>query len=143
MRSLHDSIKRVTSGRGWHAAAIPAAVMWLLVIIPSGVNILVLLVFTAPAAALGLFMRWLSCAFVRARWSWDVGLQAAIVSAMLMPPLLAALVTIVGLQRPEQLLTLFVLGAWIALAAGLIIGALTFTNPRETAGPTQGHASSR
>ena len=56
-----------------------------------------------------------------------MGLRAALVSAVLLPPLLATLVALAGLQRPEQLLTLFVLGAWIALGVGLLAGALTGT----------------
>jgi hypothetical protein len=95
------------------------------VIIPSGLDVSALLVFTAPAAALGLFMRWASCLFTTSRWNWRMATDAAITGAMLLPPFLAALVTLSGMQRPEALLPLFVLGAWFALGGGLLIAAFT------------------
>lgn len=111
------------NGRRW-ALVVVAVAFWMLVAIPSGIDIAELFVFTAPAAALGVFTRWVSCAFARSQWNWAMSLRAALVSVALLPPLLAALVTLAGLQRPEQLLTLFVLGAWIALGVGLLAGAL-------------------
>ena len=108
----------------WTLVGMVALTLWLVVAIPSGMDLTELFVFTAPAAALGVFMRWVSYAFARAQWNWTASLRAALVSVALLPPLLAALVTLAGLQRPEQLLTLFVLGAWIALALGLLAAAL-------------------
>jgi len=120
-----NSIKRVRlSRRSWLVLA-ASVIMWLVVLIPSGLDLVALLVFTAPAAAIGLFLRWASCAFTPSRWNWRVARNAALTSAMLLPPLLAALVTLAGLARPEELLPLFVLGAWIALAAGLLVAALS------------------
>ena len=98
--------------------------MWLVTIIPSGMDLLGLLVFVPPAAALGVFIRWLSCLFAPQGWTWHVTRRAAVISALLLPPPLAALVTIGGLQRPEHLLPLFVLGAWLALGVGLLAAGL-------------------
>jgi len=124
--SDHLTDSRHISPRWWLAIAVSLA-MWLVVIIPSGLDIFAVLIFTAPAAALGLFLRWASCLFTPARWNWRVATTAAIAAVMLLPPLLAALITVAGLQRPEDLLPLFVLGAWIALAVGLL--AAVFAPP--------------
>ena len=114
---------RMVSPWWWLAVGIAAA-MWLVAIVPSGIGVFELAVFTAPAAALGLFLRWASCLFAPRRWTWRVASQAALAGAMFLPPLLASLVTIAGLQRPQELLTLFVLGAWIALGFGLLAAVL-------------------
>lgn len=117
--------------RGWHVAAgILAVAMWLVTIVPTGMDFLGLLVFVPPAAALGVFVRWLSCLFTPQKWTWRVTRRAALISALLLPPPLAALVTIGGLQRPEHLLPLFVLGAWLALGAGLLAAGLYHTSPK-------------
>ncbi|HET9728438.1 MAG TPA: hypothetical protein VFR41_03405 [Acidimicrobiia bacterium] len=108
--------------------------VWMVIVIPSGIDIAEVFVFTAPAAALGVFTRFVSCAFARSQWNWRMSLRAALISVALLPPFLAALVTLAGLQRPEQLLTLFVLGAWIALALGLLAGALNIGTVRPRRG---------
>lgn len=118
----------------WFLLAGLALAFWMLIAIPSGMDLTELFVFTAPAAALGVFLRFVSCGFAREQWDWNMGLRAALVSVALLPPLLAALVTLAGLQRPEQLLTLFVLGAWIALAVGLVAGALNIGTGRPPRG---------
>ena len=109
----------------WWLVIAVAIVSWDVVIIPSGLDVSALLVFTAPAAALGLFMRWASCLFTTSRWNWRMATDAALTGAMLLPPFLAALVTLSGMQRPEALLPLFVLGAWLALGGGLLVAAFT------------------
>ena len=142
MRRFPDPVKRPRHGRLWLLVALGAA-LWSVALIPSGIDVAELLIFTAPAAALGVFMRWLSCAFMRSRWNWTMALRAALVSAMLMPPALASLVTLAGLQRPQQLLLMFVLGAWLALSVGLIAGALTFTKGGTTSAATEENAPPR
>jgi hypothetical protein len=107
------------------ATGILALAMWLITIVPSGMDFFGLLVFVPPAAALGVFMRWVSCLFTPDQWSWSTARRAATTSALLLPPPLAALVVIAGLQRPEHLLPLFVLGAWMALGFGLLAAALS------------------
>ena len=124
MRILSHSFTLAARRWRWTLIACLVIALWLVMVIPSGVDVSELVVFIAPAAALGIFMRWASCAFVPERWDWNTSFRAALVSIAVLPPLLAALVTIAGFQRPEQLLTLFVLGAWIALAVGLLAGAL-------------------
>lgn len=115
--------------RFWHrAVAVVGVSMWLLTIVPADVGIFDLIVFIPPAAALGVFMRWLSCAFAPSRWTWQVGLRAALIGALLLPPLLASMVALVGGQSPSQLLTLFVLGAWIALGVGLVAASVNFSH---------------
>ena len=120
--------------RGWHVAVgILAVAMWLVTIMPTGMDFLSLLVFVPPAAALGVFMRWLSCLFTPQKWTWSVTRRAALISALLLPPLLAALVAIDGLQRPEHLLPLFVLGAGLALGVGLLAAGLYHTRSKPAA----------
>lgn len=131
MRRLIASMTGLKPSRVWWLTIAASAIMWLVVTVSSGLGVVALLVFTAPAAALGLFLRWASCLFTPSRWNWRVATHAAIASAMLLPPLLAALVTFGGLQRPEELLPLFVLGAWIVLAVGLL--AAVFASPTERA----------
>lgn len=124
---------RAPLGIGFAALGIT---MWSVVLIPSGMGIGELIAFVPPAAALGVFMRWLSFAFAPARWTWQSGLRAAIVSGVILPPLLAALVTLAGLQRPSHLLVLFVLGAWIALGIGLVTSAFEPTVRNTTGRPS-------
>lgn len=124
MRWLIASIGQPKLSRFWRLMIAASIALWLVVLIPSGLDLVSLLVFTAPAAALGVFLRWASCLFTPSRFDWRTAAHAGIASAMLLPPLLAALVTLTGLQRPEALLPLFVLGAWIALAIGLLAAAL-------------------
>jgi hypothetical protein len=128
---LHELSRDLSAHRRrWTVLGVFALALWVLIVIPSGIDIAELFVFIAPAVALGVFMRWVSCAFAPGQWDWNMSLRAAIVSGVFLPPLLAALVTLAGLQRPEQLLTLFVLGAWIALALGLLAGALNIGTVR-------------
>lgn len=124
MRRRVGSIGRFKVSRSRRLLIVASLAMWFVVLIPSGLDVVSLLVFTAPAAALGIFLRWASCLFTPSRWNWRMAANAGIASAMLLPPLLAALVALAGLQRPEALLPLFVLGAWIALAVGLLAAAL-------------------
>src|SRR5690348_6037222 len=103
MPSRFVSRPRPKLSRSWWLAIAVAIVLWGIVIIPSGLDVTALLVFTAPAAALGVFMRWASCLFTTSRWNWRMATNAAITGAMLLPPFLAALVTLSGMQRPEAL----------------------------------------
>jgi hypothetical protein len=111
------------SGWWWLLIAASAA-LWTITILPSRIDFFTIAVFTAPAAAIGMFLRGASCIFATSRWNWRSASRAALVGAMLLPPLLAALVTLAGLLRPTQLLSLFVIGAWIALVIGLLIAVL-------------------
>lgn len=135
MRWPIASLKGRKVSRSWRLMISAALALWFVVIIPSGLDLVSLFVFTAPAAALGIFLRWASCLFAPSRWSWQVAANAGIASAMLLPPLLAALVALAGLQRPEALLPLFVLGAWIALAVGLLAAALGPATERPSVTP--------
>lgn len=136
-RAHLNSRSRTPPRRRWRWVLLFALALgfWMVIVIPSGIDITELFVFTAPAAALGVFLRFASCAFARSQWDWAMAMRAALVSVTLLPPLLAALVTLAGIQRPEQLLTLFVLGAWIALALGLLAGALNIGTVRPRRGP--------
>ena len=124
MPMIGRSFRRMRLSGWWWLTIIASAVMWPLAIVPSRIDVSTIAVFTAPAAAIGMFLRWASCVFATSRWNWRIATSAAITSAMLLPPLLAALVTLAGLLRPTQLLSLFVLGAWIALAIGLLAAVL-------------------
>lgn len=127
---LRPFLRRHARGRGI-ALGIVAVTMWLIAIIPSGIEVFALFVFVPAAAALGVFMRWVSCLFNPRAWNWATTRRAAFTSALLLPPVLAALVTLGGLQRPEYLLPLFVLGAWVALGVGLLAAAFTPSGDRD------------
>ena len=124
---MMSDIRRWSNGHVRFAIVIAVAgiAAWSAVIIPSGMQVGELIAFAAPAAVLALFTRWLTFAFAPHRWRWSSGVRAALVGIALLPPLLAAFVTLAGLQRPTQLLVLFVLGSWLALGIGLLVAALT------------------
>ena len=110
--------------------------LWLAVLLPTGVEIRELIAFVPPAAALAVFLRWLSFAFAPSRWTWATGLRAALTGGALLPPILAAWVSLAGSQRSSQLLVLFVLGGWVALGVGLLAGALIYRKPTPSTQPT-------
>lgn len=105
-------------------ATILVAFVWLLALVPTGLALHDL----ASFAALGtiLWTAFSATAHVLARrdWAWRAALRAAILGAAVLPPVIAVLVAIAGVERPQQLLSLFVYGAWLTVAAGAITGLL-------------------
>lgn len=81
-----------------------------------------LLVFVPPAAVLGLAVVWAAHAFAPHRFTWRRGLMGAVVAAVVFGPLTAAVVTFAAAWHPDSFLLLFTVGAWCAVAAGLLAG---------------------
>lgn len=106
---------------------IVAILGWLLALVPTGLGLHDLASFCALGAMLWLTFG--SAAHVAARrdWPWRSALRSALLGAGILPPIVAVLVAIAGIDRPQQLLSLFIYGAWITIAAGAITGALART----------------
>jgi hypothetical protein len=81
--------------------------------------------FAPPAAVLGLAATWTAHAYAPYRFTWRRGLIGALVAALLLSPLAVVLVTFAAAWNPASFLMLFTVGAWGALASGVVIGALT------------------
>jgi len=96
------------------------AAIWLLSTAPWGLGVFQLLVFTAPAALLGLGAAWMFHIASPSLWTWRSARRAALVGATTLPPLLAFLVAVDGNSRPQALLAGFVYAAWIALFGGAL-----------------------
>jgi hypothetical protein len=97
--------------------------LWLLASIPWGLSAVSFLIFTAPGAVLGIATAWMSHIFERGDWNWRSGTAGALVGASVLPPFLAFMLTLTGSSAsPRDILTLFVLTPWFALAAGVAIG---------------------
>jgi len=104
---------------GFALAAILA--FWLLTTGPAGLGVFQLIVFVAPGALLGLATGWMANASTQDRWTWAAGRRAAVRGALILPPILAALVALDGNDRPSRLLDGFVRAAWLALAVGVVV----------------------
>lgn len=106
--------------------------IWLFASIPWGLSAFSFLVFTAPGAVLGIATAWMSRVFERGAWSWRAGLGGALIGASLLPPFLAFMVSLTGTAAsPTDLLTLFVLTPWFALAAGVALALIRKFWPNE------------
>ena len=103
-----------------------AAATWIIAVTQLGSSALVALVFTAPGAVIGLTIGWLSHAFIRREYTWGRGLISALTGAVILAPWLAAAVVVVTGLEPENLLLLFIAGAWIAALVGMIAAVLAF-----------------
>lgn len=106
-------------------ATILVAFTWLLVLLPTGLGLHDL----ASFAALGVIL-WTSFSatahvFARRDWPWRAAMRAGLLGAAVLPPVIAVLVAIAGIDRPQPLLSLFVYGAWLTVAAGAITGLLS------------------
>ena len=81
--------------------------------------------FAPPAAVLGLAATWAAHIYSPHRFTWRRGFDGALVSALLFSPLTAATVTFAAAWDPASFLVLFTVGAWVAVASGVAIGAAT------------------
>jgi len=100
-----------------------ALTIWVVATEPWGIGVYQLLVFMAPGALLGLGTGWMAYASARQSWSWHTSRTAALVGAILLPPVLAFLVALDGNARPHRLLAGFIRAAWLAFAVGLAVAA--------------------
>jgi len=87
-------------------------------------DILGVLMFIGPGMLFGLGAGWLGHVFGRNRFTWGTGLRSAIAGGVLLPPLFGALVAFGGMVDPQLTYMLFVLGAWGALGAGVLLAVV-------------------
>jgi hypothetical protein len=99
--------------------------LWFIASEPWGLSIWEMLPFTAPAALLGIGAGWMSHAMKPDRWTWKAGRNAAIVGALVLPPIMTVALALVG-ARPERVLTSTVRAAWLALLVGLVWAIATW-----------------
>ncbi|MFI5230255.1 MAG: hypothetical protein ACHQWU_14370 [Gemmatimonadales bacterium] len=111
------------TGRSRHLVRIAvalalAASVWLVSTEPWGLGVYQLFVFAAPGALLGIGAGWAAHGYSQAQWTWKDARLAAVIGAIILPPVLAFLVALDGNARPQRLLIGFVYAAWIALLGG-------------------------
>lgn len=104
---------------------IAVAVAWLLALVPTGLDLHDLASFSALGAILWLAFGAAVHVASRRDWPWRSTLRSALLGATVLPPILALLVAVAGVDRPQQLLMLFIFGAWLTIGAGAITGAFT------------------
>lgn len=105
------------------AAAVVVA-MWHFASVQFANGALDLLVFAPPAAVLGLSAVWAAHVFVPRRFTWRRGLAGVVVGALVLGPLGAFLVAFLAALQPASFLIVYSVGAWVALALGLVIGGV-------------------
>lgn len=120
--------------RSFHPAAALATIVvaftWLLVLLPTGLGLHDLASFSALGVVLWTSFSATAHVFARRDWPWRAALRAVLLGAAILPPVIAVLVAVAGIDRPQQLLSLFVYGAWLTFAAGAITGLLGRPNGR-------------
>jgi hypothetical protein len=108
----------------WVAGAtIAAVVMWRAASKQFTGGVVDLVVFVPPGAALGLASVWSAHAFTPTHFTWRRGLIAAVIGGVVVSPLIAFLVAFAAVWDPASFQFVFNVGAWLALAGGITIGA--------------------
>jgi len=97
------------------------ASVWLLSSEPWGLGGEQLLMFTAPGALLGLGASWAAHGSMQRQWTWRSSRRAALIGAVVLPPVLAFVVAWDGNARPQRLLVGFVYAAWAVLLGGGVV----------------------
>jgi hypothetical protein len=96
--------------------------LWLIASEPWGLAVSEMIPFIAPGALLGLGAGWISYAMNAGEWSWKAGRNAAIVGALVLPPIITMSLALIG-AHPERMLTAIVRAAWLSLIGGILWGA--------------------
>ncbi|HSQ28794.1 MAG TPA: hypothetical protein VLN49_03035 [Gemmatimonadaceae bacterium] len=110
----------------WTARSIGLAialVLWTVSTTQSGYSIVELLVFAGPAIVLAIAASWSASGFSRDTWSWTSALRASGLGAVFLPPIIAASIAFFAAWNTNAVLLTFILGAWLALAVGLLVAA--------------------
>lgn len=108
----------------WVAGAtVAAVVMWHAASKQFTGGVVDLVVFAPPGAALGLASIWSAHAFTPSHFTWRRGLIGALVGGVVVSPLIAFLVAFAAAWDPASFQFVFNVGAWLALAGGLGVGA--------------------
>jgi hypothetical protein len=83
-------------------------------------------VFVPPGAALGLIATWSAHIFAPHRFTWRRGLVGVLVGGIGLSPLIAALVAFAAAWDRGSFQFVFNVGAWVAVAAGLTTGTVSW-----------------
>ena len=100
-----------------------AIALWGVSTTQSGYSIVELFVFAGPAIVLAIAASWSAAAFSRDTWSWTDALRASGIGAVFLPPIIAAGIAFFSAWNTNAVLLTFILGAWLALAAGVFVAA--------------------
>jgi len=122
LRMAHRRRARVWIGRITVAAI--AVGLWSISTRQSGYTYVELLVFAGPAMVLALAANWAAAAFRRDEWRWTSGMRVAGLGAFLLPPVIAASIAFFSAWNETAVLLTFILGAWIAVGAGLLVASV-------------------
>jgi hypothetical protein len=115
------------------AVAAIIAALWTVALVPSGFGVLQLLMFAAPGMVLAVATSWAAHAFTPERWEWEDAFVAAVLGATAFPPFVALFVAWSATLDTNMMGFLFVLGSWVALAAGLVGGGIRMLTKRRRA----------
>jgi hypothetical protein len=105
-------------------AVLLAGVMWRAAAPRFTGGLLDLIVFIPPGAALGLAAVWSAHAFAPEQYTWRRGLAGALVGGVVVSPLIAFLVAVAAAWDRASFQFVFNVGAWLAIAGGLCVGAV-------------------
>lgn len=100
-----------------------AIALWSVSTTQSGYSIVELFVFAGPAIVLAIAASWSASAFSRDTWAWTDALQASGLGAVFLPPIIAAGIAFFSAWNANAVVLTFILGAWLALAAGVLVAA--------------------
>jgi len=98
--------------------------LWTISTRQSGYTYVELLVFAGPAVVLAVAANWAAAAFGRDEWRWTGAMRAAGLGAILLPPVIAAAIAFFSAWNQTAVLLTFILGAWLALGAGLLVASV-------------------
>jgi len=98
--------------------------LWWLATSPSGFSVLELLIFTGPGMVLAIATSWANHTFGRESWEWRDALVAGLIGAAVLPPILAFNIALLAALNSGAVVVTFVLGAWLALGIGLLVGSI-------------------
>lgn len=101
-----------------------ACVFWPIATTQSGYSYTELFVFTGPAMVLAVAGSWMGATFRRDAWTWGGSLRAAVRGAILLPPIIAASIAFFSAWNANSVVLTFILGAWLALGAGLLVASV-------------------
>lgn len=119
---VHRQRARIWIGR--LAVLAVACALWSISTTQSGYTYLELLVFAGPAMVLAVAATWAAAIFRRDAWAWTSALRAALLGAVVLPPAIAAGIAFFAAWNDNAVLLTFILGAWLALAGGLLVASV-------------------
>lgn len=117
-------VRRIIAGLAFTSIAI---VTWVVAGLQLAGGLLGIVPFTAPGAMIGLAGGWLSHLFRPQAYDWRRGRRAALIGAILLPPWIAALVTVAGMTTGGGAMVV-VGGAWVVACVGVAAALLRWVS---------------